>query len=63
MCGGGARVPGIVEAIAGRLNVRTEIANPLQRLAIRPEILQSTNIEELAPMLMLPVGLALRKAA
>ncbi|MEN8374661.1 MAG: type IV pilus assembly protein PilM [Gemmatimonadota bacterium] len=63
MCGGGARVPGIVDAMGERLSVRTEIANPLQRLAIRPEILQSTNIEELAPMLMLPVGLALRKAA
>lgn len=61
--GGGARVPGLVDALGERLGVRTEIANPLQRLAIRPEILQSTNIEELAPMLMLPVGLALRKAA
>jgi hypothetical protein len=37
-----------------------EVANPLQRVAVRPEVLESTTVDELAPMLMLGVGLALR---
>jgi hypothetical protein len=42
--------------------VRTEVANPLQRVAVRPEVMQSVPIDEFGPMLMLPVGLALRTA-
>ena len=61
LSGGGARVPGMAEALAERLGVRTEVANPLKRVAVRPDVLESVNIDELAPMLMLPVGLALRK--
>lgn len=61
LSGGGARMPGIAEALGTRLSVRTEIANPLLRVAVRPEVMQDVNIDELAPMLMLPVGLALRQ--
>jgi type IV pilus assembly protein PilM len=60
LSGGGARVPGLVDALADRLGVRTELANPLQRVSVRPDVMQSLPIEEFAPMLMLPVGLALR---
>ncbi|HEX5725331.1 MAG TPA: type IV pilus assembly protein PilM [Longimicrobiaceae bacterium] len=63
LCGGGARIPGLVDAVAARLKVRTEVANPLQRLKVRPGLGTAFPVEELAPMLMLPVGLALRKAA
>ncbi|HEX6940227.1 MAG TPA: type IV pilus assembly protein PilM [Longimicrobiales bacterium] len=59
--GGGASMPGLVDALGTRLGTRTEAANPLQRVAVRPEVMQSVNIDELSPMLMLPVGLALRK--
>jgi type IV pilus assembly protein PilM len=62
LSGGGARVPGLVEALAARLGVRTEIANPLERVAVRPEVMAEVNIDEIAPMLMLSVGLALRQA-
>jgi type IV pilus assembly protein PilM len=61
LSGGGACVPGLVQALGDRLGIRTEIANPLQRVAVRPEVMQSTPLDELAPMLMLPVGLALRQ--
>jgi type IV pilus assembly protein PilM len=61
LSGGGACVPGLVQALGGRLGIRTEIANPLQRVAVRPDVMQSTPLDELAPMLMLPVGLALRQ--
>jgi type IV pilus assembly protein PilM len=62
LSGGCARVPGLVEALAGRLSVRTEIANPLERVAVRPEVMERVNIDDIAPMLMLSVGLALRQA-
>jgi type IV pilus assembly protein PilM len=63
LCGGGARIPALAEAVAERLRTRTEIANPLQRLRIQPAVASLFPVEELAPMLMLPVGLALRQAA
>jgi type IV pilus assembly protein PilM len=61
LSGGGARIPGMAEALGDRLGVRTEVVNPLSRLAVRPEVMASTPLDELAPMLMLPLGLALRK--
>ncbi len=63
LCGGGARIPGLSEAVSGRLRTRTEVANPLQRLKVRPEVSSLFPLDELSPMLMLPVGLALRSAA
>ncbi|MGH7507665.1 MAG: type IV pilus assembly protein PilM [Longimicrobiales bacterium] len=62
VAGGGACIPGLVEALGNRLGVRTEKANPLQRVAVRPEVMESVPLDEFAPMLMLPVGLALRQA-
>jgi type IV pilus assembly protein PilM len=62
LTGGGAAIPGMVQALGNRLGVRTEVATPLKRVGVRPEVMQSTAIDELAPMLMLPIGLALRTA-
>jgi len=59
--GGGAVVKGMIESLGARLGVRTELANPLQRVAVRPDVMQAVPIDSLAPLLMLPVGLALRK--
>src|SRR5207253_48857 len=58
--GGGARVPGMVEALGQRLSVPSQIANPIQRVNVKPEVTESVALDEFAPMLMLPVGLALR---
>ncbi|HEX2091972.1 MAG TPA: type IV pilus assembly protein PilM [Longimicrobiaceae bacterium] len=63
LSGGGARIPGLMDVVATRLRARTEIANPLQRLRVRPGVTALFPVDELAPMLMLPVGLALRTAA
>ena len=60
LSGGGASIPGMINALGNRLGVRTEIANPVQRVAVRPEVMQSVPIDEVGPMLMLPVGLAMR---
>jgi type IV pilus assembly protein PilM len=61
LSGGGARVPGVVSALAERLDVTTHLANPLERVAVRPEVNLEVPVDELAPMLMLPIGLAMRK--
>ncbi|HEX2202109.1 MAG TPA: type IV pilus assembly protein PilM [Longimicrobium sp.] len=63
LSGGGARIPGLVEVVAARLKARTEVANPLQRLRVRPGVGAVFPVDELAPMLMLSVGLALRAAS
>jgi type IV pilus assembly protein PilM len=61
LSGGGARVPGMVEALADRLRLPVKIVSPLERVAVRPEVMQSHPIDELAPMLMMAVGLAMRR--
>jgi type IV pilus assembly protein PilM len=60
LCGGGARIVGMAEAVAERLRTRTEVASPFNRLRVRPGAATLLPIDELAPMMMLPVGLALR---
>jgi type IV pilus assembly protein PilM len=62
LSGGGAGVTGMVDAVASRMSVPAEVASPLQRVRVRPEVMESVPMEQLAPMLMLPVGLALRQA-
>jgi type IV pilus assembly protein PilM len=61
LSGGGACVMGMVDAVAARMGVPAEVANPIQRIAVRPEVMEAVPMEQLAPMLMLPVGLALRQ--
>src|SRR6184192_4311401 len=61
--GGGARIPGLNEALGSRLKVAVEVANPVQRLKVRDAVFESIPVDEVAPLLMLSVGLALRRAA
>src|SRR5207244_508373 len=61
--GGGARVPGLNEALSNRLRVPVELASPVQRLKVRDSVFESVAVDEVAPLLMLSVGLALRRAA
>ncbi len=63
LCGGGARVPGLVQALGTRLRLPVELANPLANLRVREGALDNLVTDEVAPLLMLPIGLALRKAA
>jgi type IV pilus assembly protein PilM len=62
-CGGGSRIPGLSEFLANRLHLRVEQANPLANLKVRDGALESLVTDEIAPLLMLPIGLALRKVA
>src|SRR5438132_2820025 len=61
--GGGARIPGLTEAPARRLKAHVEGASPVQRLKVRDAVFESVAVDEVAPLLMLSVGLALRRAA
>ena len=61
LSGGGARVPGMVESLAKRMNVETHMVNPFERVPVRPDAAGGMSIEEAAPMLLLPLGLALRR--
>ncbi len=61
--GGGARIPGLTEALSARLRITVEQANPLANLKVRDGALESLVTDEIAPLLMLPIGLALRKVA
>jgi type IV pilus assembly protein PilM len=61
--GGGARIPGLNDALASRLRVPVELANPVQRLRVRENVFETVSVDDVAPLLMLSVGLALRRAA
>jgi len=60
-CGGGSRIPGLAQVLANRLNLPVDVANPLQQLRVRDGVFDTLNVDEVAPLLMLSVGLALRK--
>jgi len=60
LSGGGARIPGMAESLAQRVNVETRVVNPFERVPVRPGADLSVSLAEAAPMLLLPLGLALR---
>ena len=60
LSGGGSRIPGMTDALAERMNVGTHRVNPFERTPVRPDAALNLNLEEAAPMLLLPLGLALR---
>lgn len=60
LSGGGARIPGMADALGTRMNVTTEVVNPFERVPVNPEAVLSMELDEAGPMLLLPLGLALR---
>ena len=58
--GGGARIPGMADALTRRMSVQTHLINPFERVPVDPEAGGGLNLEEAAPMLLLSLGLALR---
>mgnify|MGYP000688617052 CR=1 FL=1 len=62
-CGGGSRVPGLLAWLSDRLRIPVQPANALARITVREGALEFLSTDEVAPLLMLPVGLALRAAA
>jgi len=62
MSGGGSRIPGLGEVLADRLRIPVERANPIKNLKVKDGVFDALPMDEVVPLLMLPVGLALRSA-
>jgi type IV pilus assembly protein PilM len=62
-CGGGSRIPGLTTLLADRLRLSVQQANPLTNLRIRDGAMANLVTDEVAPLLMLSIGLAMRKVA
>jgi len=60
--GGGARIPGLGKALGDRLRLPVQLANPIERLQVADGVFDTMSVDDVAPLLMLPVGLALRTA-
>jgi type IV pilus assembly protein PilM len=60
--GGGARIPGMEQALADRMSVETVLLNPFERVPVAPGAADTLDLEAAAPMLLLPLGLGLRRA-
>ena len=63
LSGGGARIPGLAKVLGEWLKMPVQLANPLERIQVADGVFDSMNVDEVAPLLMLPVGLALRQPA
>ncbi len=61
--GGGSRIQRLNRVLGDRLHLPVTPANPLERLSVADGVFDALNVDEVAPLLMLPLGLALRKAA
>jgi type IV pilus assembly protein PilM len=61
--GGGARIPRLSRALGDRLKIPVQLANPIEKLQVAEGVFDSIQVDEVAPLLMLPIGLALRTAA
>lgn len=62
LSGGGARIPGMAETLGRRMGVPTQLVNSFERTPVQPNAAGDLSIDEAAPMLLLPLGLALRVA-
>jgi type IV pilus assembly protein PilM len=60
LSGGGSRIPGMADALGSRMNLQTEIVNPFEQVPVQPGAIGTVVLDEAAPMLLLPLGLALR---
>jgi type IV pilus assembly protein PilM len=61
--GGGSRIPQLNKVLGERLHIPVQAANPLERIQVADGVFSTMNVDEVAPLLMLPIGLALRSAA
>lgn len=60
--GGGSRIPGLGEILGDRLRIPVERANPIKNIKVKDGVFDALPMDEVVPLLMLPVGLALRQA-
>ena len=61
LSGGGALVPYLPEFLQSKLNIPLEILNPLRNIDFDPDMFHYLAPEKIAPLLTVPIGLAMRK--
>ena len=61
LSGGGSRIPGMPQALGSRMGVETQVVNPFERVPVASDAPLNLILDEAGPMLLLPLGLALRK--
>jgi len=63
VCGGGVGVPGLAESIGEDLGIGTRVAGAFDGLQIKAEAVDDQDLDEIASLLLLATGLALRKTS
>ncbi|MCP4568569.1 MAG: type IV pilus assembly protein PilM [FCB group bacterium] len=61
LSGGGALIPYLPEFIQSKLQIALEIFNPLRNVEYDPEKFEGMEPEKIAPLLAVPIGMAMRK--
>lgn len=61
LSGGGCKTLNLVKAIADRLNLPVEVVNPFNRIKFDPKKFEKEFIDEIAPIMVVAVGLASRR--
>ncbi|MCD6292197.1 MAG: type IV pilus assembly protein PilM [Deltaproteobacteria bacterium] len=61
LSGGGAKTPNIIELVAKNTGIETEIINPFQNIIIPEKKFDLEYIKDVAPLVAVAAGLALRK--
>ncbi|MDQ8145264.1 MAG: type IV pilus assembly protein PilM [Gemmatimonadota bacterium] len=61
LTGGGARAAGLLDVLGARLGVPVLLANPLEGLTVRDGAFEALVTDEVAPLLLLSLGLAMRQ--
>lgn len=61
LSGGGALIPYLPEFLQSKMQIPLEIFNPLRNVEYDPEGLEGLEPEKIAPLLAVPIGMAMRK--
>lgn len=61
LSGGSAGIPNLVTTLSEKLNVRTELINPLLKIGFNKRNIDAKNIENIKPIAATVIGLGLRK--
>jgi type IV pilus assembly protein PilM len=61
LCGGGARMPGLLAHIQERVGVETFLINPFERMAFSPKDYEEAYLHSVGPIAAVGVGLAMRR--
>ncbi|MCK5126588.1 MAG: type IV pilus assembly protein PilM [candidate division Zixibacteria bacterium] len=61
LSGGGALIPFLPEYLQSKMQIPLEIFNPLRNIEYDPERLEGLQPEKIAPLLTVPIGMAMRK--